>query len=287
LRDGRYVATIPVAEAKEERLLQLMTGRVISQVFPKIAFRPGETLLDVENLSTQSGSVCELSLQVRAGEVVGLAGLVGCGKSAAGRACYGLEAVTTGKIRLDGQAVTGLGPRAMLDRGLFYLPPDRRAEGLVMPRGVRENIALPWLGLPPFSRLGLLDRHGERAKVQELARRVNLQPLNIERDVEHFSGGNQQKVLLAKALCQPIKLFILDEPTVGVDVGTRVAIYELIGRLCEAGSGILLISSDLPEILHLTNRTYIMYRGRLSGQLVGSAITQDAVLGYFFERRAA
>jgi ribose transport system ATP-binding protein len=175
----------------------------------------------------------------------------------------------------------------MLNRGLFYLPPDRRAEGLVMPRSVRENIALPWLEFPPFSRLGLVDRRGERAAVQELARRVNLQPLNTERDVEHFSGGNQQKVLLAKALSQPIKLFILDEPTVGVDVGTRVAIYELIGRLCEAGSGILLISSDLPEILHLTNRTYIMYRGRLSGQVVGNDITQDAVLGYFFERRAA
>jgi len=156
-----------------------------------------------------------------------------------------------------------------------------------MPRSVRENMALPWLEFAPFSRWGLLDRHGERAAAQELARRVNLQPLNIERDVEHFSGGNQQKVLLAKALCQPIKLFILDEPTVGVDVGTRVAIYELIARLCEAGSGVLLISSDLPEILHLTNRTYVMYRGRLSGQVVGHAITQDAVLGYFFERRAA
>jgi len=287
LRDGRYVATIAVAEANEERLLQLMTGRVISQVFPKIAFRPSRTLLEVENLTTASGSVAGLSLEVRAGEVVGMAGLVGCGKSAAGRACFGLEPVTAGSVRFEGHDVTGLGPRAMLDRGLFYLPPDRRTEGLVMPRSVRENIALPWLAFKPFSRLGFLDRQGERTAVRDLARRVNLQPLNVERDVEHFSGGNQQKVLLAKALCQPIKLFVLDEPTVGVDVGTRVAIYELIGRLCEAGSGILLISSDLPEILHLTNRTYIMYRGRLSGQVVGSAITQDAVLGYFFERRAA
>lgn len=287
LRDGRFVATIPVSEANEERLLQLMTGRMISQVFPKIAFRPGDPLLVIENLMTDSGSVIELSLEVRAGEVVGLAGLVGCGKSAAGRACFGLEPVAAGTIRLDGHDVTGLGPRAMLDRGLFYLPPDRRAEGLVMPRSVRENIALPWLAVPPFSRWGFLDRHGEWAAVHELARRINLQPLSIERDVEHFSGGNQQKVLLAKALCRPIKLYILDEPTVGIDVGTRVAIYELIGRLCEAGAGILLISSDLPEILHLTNRTYIMYRGRLSGQVVGTGITQDAVLGYFFERRAA
>ena len=287
LRDGRHVATIPVAEANEERLLQLMTGRVIDQVFPKIAFRPSEALLEVENLTTSSGSVLGLSLEVRAGEIVGLAGLVGCGKSAAGRACFGLESVAAGAVRLEGQDVTGLGPRAMLDRGLFYLPPDRRAEGLVMPRSVRENVALPWLKFPPFSRLGLLDRHGEWAAVQELARRINLQPLNVERDVEHVSGGNQQKVLLAKALCRPIKLFVLDEPTVGVDVGTRVAIYELIASLCEAGSGVLLISSDLPEILHLTNRTYIMHRGRLSGQVGGNEITQDAVLGFFFGRGAA
>jgi ribose transport system ATP-binding protein len=167
------------------------------------------------------------------------------------------------------------------------VPPDRRLEGLVIQRSVRENISLPWLARPPFSHFGLLNRRGERNKVMELARKLNLQPLNIERDVEHFSGGSQQKVMLAKGLTRPIRLFILDEPTVGIDVGTRVAIYEFIRELCEAGAGVLLISSDLPEILHLTNRTYVMYRGGLSGELCGAAITQDAVLGYFFERRGA
>ena len=287
LRDGRYVATLAVAEASDERLLQLMTGRVISQVFPKIDYRPGQRLLEVRNLTVRSGAVVDLSLGVHAGEIVGLAGLVGCGKSEVGRACFGIERVAAGCVLYEGEEVTGLKPRQMLDRGAFYLPPDRRAEGLVIARSVRENVALPWLGEPPFSRLGLINRHGERAKVMELARRLHLQPMNIERDVEHFSGGNQQKVLLAKGLSRPIKLFILDEPTVGVDVGTRVAIYEFIRDLCEAGAGILLISSDLPEILHLTHRTYVMYRGRLSGELRGAAITQDAVLGHFFERRAA
>ena len=132
-----------------------------------------------------------------------------------------------------------------------------------------------------------MSRRGERAKVLALARQLNLQPLRIERDVQNFSGGNQQKILFAKGLTQSIKLFILDEPTVGVDVGTRVAIYELIRDLCHAGAGILLISSDLPEILHLTNRTYIMHRGRLSGELIGSEITQDLVLGRFFDQGAA
>jgi ribose transport system ATP-binding protein len=287
LRDGRYVATLPVAEANDERMLQLMTGRVISQVFPKIAYRPGARLLEVKGLTTASGSVLDMSLEVRAGEIVGLAGLVGCGKSEVGRACFGIEPITAGTVSYDGKPSAGLPPRAMLDRGFFYLPPDRRAEGLMMPRSVRENIALPWLGEAPFSRLGLLNRAGERAKVIGLARRLNLQPPNVERIVEHFSGGNQQKVMLAKGLSRPIKLFVFDEPTVGVDVGTRVAIYEFIRDLCEAGAGILLISSDLPEILHLTNRTYVMYRGRLSGELQGADITQDTVLGHFFERRAA
>jgi ribose transport system ATP-binding protein len=287
LRDGSYVATLPVSEANDDRLLQLMTGRVINQVFPKIDHKPARLLLEVDRLTTKSGVVRDMSLRVHTGEIVGLAGLVGCGKSEVGRACFGIEPVASGRIVYDGLGVKGSTPRQMLDAGMFYLPPDRRAEGLVMPRSVRENVSLPWLGEQPFSRFGLLHRGGERAKAHDLSRRLNLHPLNIERDVEHFSGGNQQKVLLAKGLGCPIKLFIFDEPTVGVDVGTRVAIYEFIRDLCQAGAAILLISSDLPEILHLTNRAYVMYRGALSGELVGDEITQDAVLGHFFERRAA
>jgi len=231
--------------------------------------------------------VKDFSLKLHAGEIVGVAGLVGCGKSEVGRACIGLERIASGRVIFDGQDVTGRSVRAMLDRGAFYLPPDRREEGLVMMRSVRENVSLPWLWMRPFSRLGFLDRGSERSKVWDLARRLNLQPPNTERDLERFSGGNQQKVLLAKGLISTVKLFILDEPTVGVDVGTRVAIYELVRDLCEGGAGILLISSDLPEILHLTNRTYVMYRGELRAELEGAQITQDRVLANFFERAQA
>jgi ribose transport system ATP-binding protein len=155
-----------------------------------------------------------------------------------------------------------------------------------MARNVRENISLPWLGAR-FSHFGVLDRAKERTTVRDLARRLNLQPRNTEADLERFSGGNQQKVLLAKGLVSTVKLFIFDEPTVGVDVGTRVAIYEFIRDLCEGGAGILLISSDLPEILHLTNRTYVMYRGERRAELAGEEITQDRVLSNFFERAQA
>jgi ribose transport system ATP-binding protein len=286
LRDGRRVDTLAVSGADDERLLHLMTGRVISQVFPKIVFRPGTPILQITALTTADHTVKDFTLAVRAGEVVGLAGLVGCGKSEVGRACFGLERIASGRIAFDGRDVTGQSVRQMLDRGAFYLPPDRREEGLVMMRSVRENVALPWLGAR-FSRFGLLDRGTERAKVKELVRRLNLQPPNIEADLERFSGGNQQKVLLAKGLVSAVKLFILDEPTVGVDVGTRVAIYEFIRDLCEGGAAILLISSDLAEIVHLTNRTYVMYRGELRAELAGAQITQDQVLANFFERAQA
>jgi ribose transport system ATP-binding protein len=286
LRDGRRIETLAMDEADDERLLQLMTGRVITQIFPRIDHSPGRVLLEVDGISTADETVRDVSLGVRAGEIVGLAGLVGCGKSEVGRACFGLETLAAGAIRFDDADVTRATPKQMIERGLFYVPPDRREEGLVMVRSVRENVALPALDRPPLSRFGILDRAAERRTVRPLAERLNLQPRNIERDVQYFSGGNQQKVMLAKGLTRPIRLFIFDEPTVGVDVGTRIAIYEFIRDLCQAGAGILLISSELPEILHLTNRTYVMYRGKVQGELGGAQMTQDAVLGHFFERRA-
>ena len=287
LRDGRKVATLNVAEASEMRLVELMTGRVIAQIFPRVAYRPAATVLEVKGLTTVTGGVSKVSIHVKGGEIVGLAGLVGSGKSEVARACFGVEPIAAGTITFDGENVTGMKPREMLDRGFFYLPPDRRDEGLVMMRGARENISLPSLNLKQLSSGPFLNRGAEKARALDLAKRLNLQPLNIERAVDHFSGGNQQKVLLAKALSRAVKLFVFDEPTVGVDVGTRVAIYKFIAELCEAGAAILLISSDLPEILHLTHRAYVMHRGVLRAELTGSEITEDSVLSHFFEREAA
>jgi ribose transport system ATP-binding protein len=278
---------LDVADVTEKRLVELMTGRVIDQIFPAVTYRPGAAVLSVEALSTANGTVRDVSIEVRTGEIVGIAGLVGSGKSEVARACFGIEPVAVGRVTFDGRDVTGKRPRDLLDRGFYYLPPDRRAEGLVMLRGARENIALASLAHPAFSGPLFLRRQGEKTKALEIAKRLNLQPLNIERSIDHFSGGNQQKVLLGKALAREVKLFVFDEPTVGVDVGTRVAIYEFIRDLCQAGAAILLVSSDLPEILHMTNRTYVMYRGQLRAELAGDEITQDRVLGHFFEREAA
>ena len=286
LRDGRRVTTVE-AWTSEEDLVHLMTGRVIGQMFPRIRHAPGEMILEVENLVAADGFVNGVSFHVRRGEVVGLAGLVGSGKSDVARACFGLVPVSGGRVSFAGEVVTGRAPRQMLDRGFFYVPADRRDEGLMMMRSVRENIALPALSTPAWSRGLVLRRKEESVRARELAERLDLRPLRIERQVGHFSGGNQQKVLLAKSLTREVGLFAFDEPTVGVDVGTRVAIYGFIRDLCEEGAAVLLISSDLPEILHLPQRVYVMCRGVLTVELQGADISQENVLRHCFEREAA
>ncbi|HKY93932.1 MAG TPA: sugar ABC transporter ATP-binding protein, partial [Kiloniellales bacterium] len=287
LRDGRYVATVDARTTSEGELLRLMTGRKISEIFPRVRQQPGETLLEIEHLSTARGTVADASLVARRGEIVGLAGLVGSGKSEIARACFGLVPVVDGAVRFKGETVTNATTREMLRRGLFYLPPDRRDEGLMTMRPARENMALTALNEPDFRSGPFLNLRGERAKTRELAGRVDLRPPKIERAVDHFSGGNQQKIMLAKCLTREVELFVFDEPTVGVDVGTRVAIYQFICGLCEAGAGILLISSDLPEVLHLSHRLYVFYRGRVQAELAKAEISEERVLSHFFEREAA
>ncbi|MCG8689943.1 MAG: sugar ABC transporter ATP-binding protein, partial [Minwuiales bacterium] len=187
LRDGRYVATVDAASVTENQLLELMTGRQIDQVFPAIKFAPGKTMLEAQNLTTADGTVSDVSITVRAGEIVGLAGLVGSGKSEVARACFGVTPVESGRVIYDGADCTGLSARRMLDRGFFYVPPDRRDEGLVMIRNVRENMTLPSLHLPHLSGRLFLRRRAEADLAKQLAKRLNLQPPSTERAVDHFS----------------------------------------------------------------------------------------------------
>ncbi len=287
LRDGHYVGTLAREEATEDHLINLMTGRVIEQIFPDIAHNPGKIALRAANLTTRSRSAVDVSFEVRAGEIVGFAGLVGSGKGESARACFGAEPLLDGSIYLKGTEVTGTTPRRMLKNGMFYLPSDRRTDGLLMMRGVRENIALPSVRLAQFSKLTLMRRAAEKRIADEVARQVELQPLSLERPVEQFSGGNQQKVLFARALVREVDVFVFDEPTVGVDVGTRVAIYQLFADLCGNGAAILLVSSDLPEILHLAHRAYVFHQGRVVEHLVAPDITEENVLRNFLDREVA
>ncbi|MCA9877049.1 MAG: sugar ABC transporter ATP-binding protein [Thermomicrobiales bacterium] len=286
LRDGRHVATVDARDISESRLVELMTGRTIEAFYPVVTWDPRRTMVEVTDLSLQGGRVRDVSLTVRAGEIVGLAGLVGSGKSEVGRAIFGAEEITRGSIAIAGQPVSDPSPGEMLARGVVYIPPDRRAEGLVATRSVRENMLLASLDQPAFSRLGLLRRGQERKVAREVAQRLNLRPPNIERQVAYFSGGNQQKVVLGRGLTREVQVFIFDEPTTGVDVGAKVEIYGFMKDLCERGAAVLLISSDLPELLHLSHRAYVMHRGEVRAELAGGDLTEEAVLANFFDREA-
>ncbi len=287
LRDGKYITTVKTRDVTDKELVELMTGRVIDQIFPTIEYNPGRTVLSVDNITTADRSARNVSMQFREGEIVGLAGLVGSGKSEIMRACFGIEAIKSGKLTFNGNDLTCVTPLKMLDMGMFYIPPDRRNEGLVMVRNVRENITLSALSRRSLSSYSIfLKRKNENKLALDLSARLNLHPMRTERRVDLFSGGNQQKVLLAKVLTRNTKLFIFDEPTVGVDVGTRAAIYEFLKDLCQQGAAIALISSDLPEILNLTHRVYVFHRGDLRAELKGAEITEQNILFHFFNRKA-
>lgn len=286
LRDGGKVATLTTPLVSQERLIELMTGRAIGQVYPQIAFSPQEVVLEISALSTASG-VRNASLYVRAGEVVGIAGLVGSGKSELMRAAFGLERVIDGSVRLLGQAATHASPRRMLRAGFFYLPPDRSAEGLAPNFSAIDNIYLLASALHPRHPLQLINRRHKRQITQDAARRVELAGPHHTRATMLLSGGNQQKVLFARGLTRNAALYVFDEPTVGVDVGTRTALYQLIRELCEAGAAIVIVSSDLPEVLHLSHRLYVMRRGEIAGELAAGSICESTVLSLFFHHRQA
>jgi ribose transport system ATP-binding protein len=283
MRDGRRIETLDARDATEEGLVELMTGRTVDALFPEIPYQPGEIALQMENVTTANHRIRDVSLFARAGEVVGVAGLIGSGKSEVGRACIGIEKVSSGTITVAGSVTKRPSPKDMLKRGVLYVPPDRRVEGLVMTRPVRENISLAALELTQFARAGVLRRKRERNEVSTIADRLRLRPGNIERSVAEFSGGNQQKALVGRGLTRDIRVFIFDEPTTGVDVAAKAEIYQLMKELCERGAAIILISSDLPEILHLAHRVYVMHRGKVRAELEEEHITEHAVLSYFFD----
>ena len=227
----------------------------------------------------------DVSFYARAGEITGIAGLVGCGKSEILRAIVGLEAITSGRVRVRGAEVFSPSPATMMKRGVCYFPSDRVAEGLALARPVRENASMAALDLPDFSSRRILRRGSERRIVQEIVEKLSLRPPHIERPVASLSGGNRQKVLLARGLTRAISVFLFDEPTVGVDVGAKIEVYELMKALVASGVAIVLVSSDLPEVLNLSHRLYVMHRSRMVAELVGPDINEPAVLSHFFRER--
>ncbi len=284
LRDGRKIATVNADSISETELVELMAGRKIDVLFPHIDHRPAATALDVRDLTLASGLVRNVSFHARVGEITGIAGLVGCGKSELIRAVFGLDPIATGTIHLFGQPTTALDPASMLRAGVCYFPSDRVAEGLALARPIRENVSMAALDLPAFAHGQVLRRNEEKKTIQDIVDRLKLRPAQIEPAVGRLSGGNRQKVVLGRGLARDIRVFLFDEPTVGIDVGAKLEVYELMNILLGMGAAIVLVSSELPEVLHLSNRLYVMHQSRMVAELSGADINEQAVLDRFFRQ---
>ena len=244
----------------------------------------GEEVLRVEGLCTKGklGVLKDISFTVRSGEMLAIGGLVGSGKELLGRTLFGLEKITGGRIVLFGRElqVTHINPGNMISQGVVYFPADRTCEGLFLCRPLLENVSLCNLQL--FERFGLLRRSKERAVGTDVADKLNIRPLDLKKDVEYFSGGNQQKVVLARGLICETRLFIFDEVSKGVDVGSKIQIYNFIHDLVRRGMAVILISSDLPEVLHLPHRILVMAFSRIIQELKRDEATQEKLLSHYF-----
>tara|TARA_Y100000815_G_scaffold275270_1_gene312599 strand:- start:4346 stop:5917 length:1572 start_codon:yes stop_codon:yes gene_type:complete len=282
MRDGQYIETLDARTATKTELVESMTGRSFGDFYPKLNFRPGEPVLSIDGLATLDGRVSDVSLNVRAGEIVGLAGLVGCGKSEIGRACFGLEALASGEIHFAGERLRHPHPRHLIQKGMNFVPSDRMREGLLMGRSTRENLSLSALFQKEFSNRGFLRRKREVKFAHEMGERIGVRPLRVEGAVSDYSGGNKQKVMLGRAIASPLRLLILDEPTIGVDVGAKAEVYALLSELVQDGMAVLLISSDLPEVLIMSNRVYVVRQGHIADELVAERKTEDVALKSFF-----
>jgi rhamnose transport system ATP-binding protein len=275
LRDGAYVGTFPIADLTPEQVITHMVGRPLSALHERARGTAGKPLLQVAGLR-RAGIFTDISFEVRAGEIVGLAGLVGAGRTEVARAIFGIDPLDAGTIALDGQPVRFASPRAAVKAGLSYVPEDRQAQGLVLPLPISQNITLPLLR--EMARGGLLQPARERALAEDYGRRLRLRARSVQQRARDLSGGNQQKVVLAKWLATRPKVLILDEPTRGIDVGAKAEVHRLMGELATAGLAILMISSELPEILAMSDRILVMREGRLVAEMDHAEATQERIM---------
>ena len=290
LRDGMHVGTLAVAEASEAQIIRMMVGRELGQMYPPRGQPPGEVILEVRGLTTADGRVQDVNLQLRAGEIVGLAGLVGSGRTELARAIFGADPIASGEIRLRGQRCVPANPARAIASGLGFVSEDRKAEGLVLGLSVRENIALP--SLDERQRLGFIHEGLERVVVSQAISELQIRTPSTEQPVQYLSGGNQQKTVLAKWLAlgrmgdgrQATErsggpaVILFDEPTRGIDVGAKAEIYALMRALADQGKAILMISSELPEILGMSDRVLVMRDGRLVAELAAGEATEEKIL---------
>ncbi len=275
LRDGAYVATVPVASTSVDEMIRLMVGRDLKDKFPKVTVEHGEELLRVERL-TRRGVLHDVSFSVRRGEIVGIAGLVGSKRTETARAIFGADPLDSGRVFVRGTEVRIRAPHDAIARGIALIPEDRKRQGIFPPLSVRENVVLS--ALERFSRNGLLDVRKERERAEGFVSSLRVATTDVEKRVVELSGGNQQKVVIAKWLNTDAEVFLFDEPTRGIDVGGKIEVYRLMRDLLTRGAGIVMISSELPEILGLSDRILVMREGRICGEFDRAQATEERIL---------
>jgi ABC-type sugar transport system ATPase subunit len=275
LKDGELIGTVTATEADQNQLIKMMVGRDLGEFFPKRQANPGEEALSVKDFS-RAGAFNKVSFSLRHGEIVGLFGLVGSGRTQVARCIFGADPRSNGEVFLEGQQVRLRSPGEAVRAGIAFLTEDRKRDGLVMICSIVDNASLATMN--QVSKYGVLNIKKRDKRVQEKVEELSIHPAQISRLVRQLSGGNQQKVILAKWLLSDARILILDEPTRGVDVATKVEIYRLISDLADRGVGILLISSELPEILGMSDRALVMREGTLVGEFPRAQASEEQLL---------
>ena len=277
LRDGKNAGDLAQGEITHDNMVRLMVGRDISQFYSRTSHEPGDVLLRLEDVVTPDWPNHSLSFEVRAGEIVGVAGLVGAGRTEMLQVLFGINPPVSGRIVVEGKPLHARSPRDAIRAGLALVPEDRKQHGLVLPMSVRRNIGLPGLELHQRS-FGFRNSAQEATDATEMIESMRIRTPGMDQVVQFLSGGNQQKVVIGKWLALGPKLLLLDEPTRGIDIGAKQEIYQLMEQLAASGVGILFVSSEMEEILGMSDRTLVMHEGSIAGELARSELSEEAIM---------
>ncbi len=283
LRDGACVGTVETASTSEGQLIEMMVGRALTDIFPKADVPIGEEVLKVEHLSS-GAAVRDVSFSARAGEIVGFAGLVGAGRSETMRAVFGVDAMDGGRVTVAGHTLARHTPSDAIDAGLGFVPEDRKLQGLILGMTVRENTTLASMRNTLVNHL--VNQRRENEITQEYVKRLDVKTPTIEQKVTNLSGGNQQKVVIAKWLATKPKVLILDEPTRGIDVGAKKEIHALMGELTRQGVAVVMVSSELPEVLGMSDRIVVMHEGRVVGEFLRGEASQQKIMQLILQSKS-
>ena len=279
LRDGKFIDERLVSEIDEDEIIKLMVGRTLDEQFPYLKTNTSEFVFEVKNLTNKY--VKNISFSLKRGEVLGISGLVGAGRSELGKTIFGLYPIDEGEMILEGKKVEFKSPKEAIENGIMYVSEDRKSEGLVLTMDVKSNITLS--SLDKFKRALGLDKKKEERISEDYRKKINIKTPTLTQKVKNLSGGNQQKVAIAKSLLTQPKVLILDEPTRGIDVGAKREIYDLLNVIKKEGHSVIMISSEMPEILGMSDRIIVMHEGKIKGELTKEEATSEKIMNYIIK----